>query len=101
MNGHQVEVALSGAAGVEAARSFRPEVILCDIGLPGGMDGCGVARTLKESADVAPSLMIALTGYGQERDQRRVREAGFDMHFVKPIDPGSLQSLLASVATRA
>ncbi|WP_441287552.1 response regulator [Sorangium sp. KYC3313] len=81
-----------------------PEVILCDIGLPGGMDGCGVARTLKaleESADVAPSLMIALTGYGQERDQRRVREAGFDMHFVKPIDPGSLQSLLASVATRA
>ncbi|WP_437899610.1 PAS domain S-box protein [Sorangium sp. So ce124] len=104
MNGHQVEVALSGVAGVEAARSFRPEVILCDIGLPGGMDGCGVARALKaleESADVAPSLMIALTGYGQERDQRRVREAGFDMHFIKPIDPGSLQSLLASVATRA
>ncbi|WP_437281316.1 PAS domain S-box protein [Sorangium sp. So ce375] len=101
MNGHQVEVALSGAAGVEAARSFRPDVLLCDIGLPGGMDGCGVARTLKESADVAPSLMIALTGYGQERDQRRIREAGFDMHFVKPIDPGSLQSLLASVATRA
>jgi PAS domain S-box-containing protein len=101
MNGHQVEVALSGAAGVEAARSFRPEVLLCDIGLPGGMDGCGVARTLKGSADVAPSLMIALTGYGQERDQRRIREAGFDMHLVKPIDPGSLQSLLASVATRA
>ncbi|XXY47781.1 PAS domain S-box protein [Sorangium sp. So ce269] len=101
MNGYRVEVALSGPAGVEAARSFRPEVILCDIGLPGGMDGYGVARALKGSVGVPPSLMIALTGYGQEDDQRRVREAGFDMHFIKPIDPGSLQKLLASFTPQA
>ncbi|WP_437680342.1 response regulator [Sorangium sp. So ce131] len=86
---------------MEAASSFRPEVILCDLGLPGGMDGYGVARALRGSLDVCPSLMIALTGYGQEEDQRRVREAGFDMHFLKPIDPRSLQALLASFTARA
>ncbi|AUX41322.1 uncharacterized protein SOCE26_027320 [Sorangium cellulosum] len=101
LNGHRVEVALSGPAGVEAASSFRPEVILCDLGLPGGMDGYGVARALRGSLDLAPSLMIALTGYGQEEDQRRVREAGFDMHVLKPIDPHSLQKLLASFTARA
>ncbi|MGK4006124.1 PAS domain S-box protein [Sorangium sp. So ce1036] len=101
MHGYRVQVALSGAAGVEAACSFRPEVILCDIGLPGGMDGYGVARALKGNLGLSPSLMIALTGYGQEEDQRRVREAGFDMHFIKPIDPRSLQKLLASFTTRA
>ncbi|WP_437965979.1 PAS domain S-box protein [Sorangium sp. So ce260] len=101
MDGYHVEVALSGAAGVEAARSFRPDVLLCDIGLPGGMDGYGVARALKGSMDIAPSLMVALTGYGREEDQRRVREAGFDMHFIKPVEPSSLKSLLAAVAPRA
>ncbi|KYG02569.1 hypothetical protein BE21_54775 [Sorangium cellulosum] len=98
--GYRVEVALSGPAGVTAARSFRPEVILCDIGLPGGMDGYGVARALRGSVGLSsPSLMIALTGYGQEEDQRRVREAGFDMHFIKPIDLSSLQRILASLAS--
>ncbi|WP_438014060.1 PAS domain S-box protein [Sorangium sp. So ce315] len=95
MDGHRVEVALSGRAGVEAARSFRPDVILCDIGLPGGMDGYAVARALKGSAGLSPSLMIALTGYGQEDDRRRVLEAGFDLHVVKPLDPTSLPMLLA------
>ncbi|XXX71914.1 PAS domain S-box protein [Sorangium sp. So ce134] len=94
--GYRVEIALTGPAGVEAARSLRPEVILCDIGLPGGMDGYGVARALRGCLGLSPSLMIALTGYGQEEDQRRVREAGFDMHFIKPIDPCSLQRILAS-----
>ncbi|HTN89313.1 MAG TPA: PAS domain S-box protein, partial [Sorangium sp.] len=107
MDGHRVEVALSGHAGVEAARSFRPEVILCDIGLPGGMDGYGVARALRGSAGegsagegstgTSPWLMIALTGYGQEEDRRRVLEAGFDVHVIKPLDPRSLQELLASL----
>ncbi|WP_437661425.1 PAS domain S-box protein [Sorangium sp. So ce1182] len=111
MDGHRVEVALSGHAGVEAARSFRPEVILCDIGLPGGMDGYDVARALRGSAGegssgkgstgISPSLMIALTGYGQEEDRRRVLEAGFDVHVIKPFDPGSLQELLASLTIQA
>ncbi|WP_437923623.1 PAS domain S-box protein [Sorangium sp. So ce291] len=111
MDGHRVEVALSGHAGVEAARSFRPEVILCDIGLPGGMDGYGVARALRGSAGegsagegskgTSPSLLIALTGYGQEEERRRVLEAGFDAHVIKPFDPSSLQELLASLTTPA
>lgn len=100
MEGHQVEVALSGPAGVEAARSFLPEVILCDIGLPGGMDGYGVARALKGNPGISPSLMVALTGYGREEDRRRAQEAGFAMHLIKPIEPSSLQSLLASIAAR-
>ncbi|WP_438022104.1 hybrid sensor histidine kinase/response regulator [Sorangium sp. So ce233] len=108
MDGYRVEVALSGRAGVDAARAFRPEVVLCDIGLAGGMDGYGVARALKElkesakeDAGVAPSLMIALTGYGQEEDRRRVREAGFDMHLIKPIEPSSLQEILATFTAQA
>ncbi|WP_437489930.1 PAS domain S-box protein [Sorangium sp. So ce1014] len=100
MEGHQVEVALSGPAGVEAARSFLPEVILCDIGLPGGMDGYGVARALKGNPGPSPSLMIALTGYGREEDRRRAQEAGFSMHLIKPIEPSALQTLLASIAAR-
>ncbi|MGK3996717.1 hybrid sensor histidine kinase/response regulator [Sorangium sp. So ce1024] len=100
MEGYQVEVALSGPAGVDAARSFLPEVILCDIGLPGEMDGYGVARALKGGAGASPCLLIALTGYGREEDRRRAQEAGFDMHFTKPIEPSSLESLLASIAAR-
>ncbi|WP_437730869.1 PAS domain S-box protein [Sorangium sp. So ce1335] len=100
MEGYRVEVALSGPAGVDAARSFLPEVILCDIGLPGGMDGYGVARALKGGAGAAPWLLVALTGYGREEDRRRAQEAGFDMHFTKPIEPSSLESLLASIAAR-
>ncbi|KYF70084.1 hypothetical protein BE15_31960 [Sorangium cellulosum] len=100
MEGYRVEVALSGPAGVDAARSFLPEVILCDIGLPGGMDGYGVARALKDGAGASPWLLIALTGYGREEDRRRAQEAGFDMHFTKPIEPSSLESLLASIAAR-
>ncbi|MGK3992513.1 PAS domain S-box protein [Sorangium sp. So ce1024] len=97
MDGHRVDVALSGHAGVEAARSSRPDVILCDIGLPGGMDGYAVARALKGkgSEGLSPSLMIALTGYGQEDDRRRALEAGFDLHVVKPFEPTSLSTLLA------
>ncbi|XXX80382.1 PAS domain S-box protein [Sorangium sp. So ce134] len=101
MEGHRVEVALSGPAGVEAARAFLPEVVLCDIGLPGGMDGYGVARALSGDPRVSPSLMIALTGYGREEDRRRAQEAGFAMHLVKPIEPSSLQTVLASIAARA
>ncbi|AUX30933.1 MULTISPECIES: PAS domain S-box protein [Sorangium] len=100
MEGHRVEVALSGPAGVDAARAFLPEVVLCDIGLPGGMDGYGVARALMGSPGTSPSLMIALTGYGREEDRRRAQEAGFAMHLVKPIEPSALQTVLASIAAR-
>jgi CheY-like chemotaxis protein len=99
-DGHQVVVANTGRAGIEAARDFRPEVVLCDIGLPGGMDGFGVAKVLRNDAALDPVALIALTGYGQEEDRRRTREAGFDMHLIKPVDPVLLRQVLARVAER-
>jgi signal transduction histidine kinase len=99
--GHQVEVAAAGSAGLDAARARRPDVVLCDIGLPGGMDGYAVARALRADPALATTHLIALTGYGQAEDQRRAREAGFDLHLVKPIDFNELQRILASLAARA
>ena len=95
LSGHEVEVAYDGASGLEKARSFRPEVVLCDIGLPGSLDGYAVARALREEQE-GPLFLIALTGYGQEEDQRRAKEAGFDVHLTKPADLDELKRLLAS-----
>ncbi|MCI0455859.1 MAG: ATP-binding protein [Gemmataceae bacterium] len=95
LTGHEVEVAHTGPAGVTAARSFCPEVVVCDVGLPGGMDGYAVARALRREPASASAFLIALTGYGREDDQRRCAEAGFDLHLTKPADPNQLQRLLA------
>lgn len=82
-HGHVVDVAADGVSGLSKVDELRPEVVLIDIGLP-GMDGFEIARRLRaEHGDDAP-LLIAVTGYGQERDKRRAREAGFDDHLVKP-----------------
>jgi CheY-like chemotaxis protein len=67
---------------------------LCDIGLP-GLDGYGVARELRRNPATARARLLALTGYGQDEDRRRSREAGFDFHLVKPADPEELHRLLA------
>jgi CheY-like chemotaxis protein len=91
--GHEVAVAFSGPEGVKAARAWRPDVVLCDIGLP-GLDGYGVARALRHDPTVATALLIAVTAYGQEEDRRRSQQAGFDYHLVKPVDPEVLQALL-------
>lgn len=98
LSGHQVEIAHDGYKGLEVARRFRPEVVLCDIGLPGGMTGYDVARRMREEPDLAGAKLIALTGYGQEEDQRRAREAGFDVHLTKPADPVVLERLLADLS---
>ena len=71
--------------------------MLLDIGMP-GMDGYEVARRLREVARPDRVTLVALTGWGQDEDRRRVREAGFDHHLVKPVDLASLQTLLTSVA---
>ncbi|HEY3319089.1 MAG TPA: PAS domain S-box protein [Planctomycetota bacterium] len=94
--GHNVACAASGAAGLERARDFQPDVVLCDIGLPGGMDGYDVARAIRADREMASTYLIALTGYGQEDDRRKAREAGFDHHLTKPADPDSLERLLAT-----
>ncbi len=94
MAGHDVHTAHDGLAALQIASTFHPDVALLDIGLP-GLDGYGVARALKETSSDHPIVLIAITGYGQEEDRRRSREAGFDHHLVKPVEPGQLLELLA------
>jgi two-component system, sensor histidine kinase len=95
--GHEVRIARDGREGLEAARRFLPEVVLCDIGLPDGMDGYEVARRMRQDPALGGASLVALTGYGQEEDQRRAREAGFDVHLTKPADPERLERLLAEL----
>lgn len=97
--GHEVEVAFDGAGGLEKARTLQPEVVLCDIGLP-GMDGYAVARALRAAPETRAAFLIALTGYGQDDDRRRALEAGFDAHLVKPVDLEALRRLLENPAPR-
>jgi two-component system CheB/CheR fusion protein len=92
--GHDVRSSYDGPGALEAAASFRPEVVFLDIGLP-GMNGYDTARQLRSRPGMEKSLLVALTGYGREDDRRRAWEAGFDHHLVKPIDFASLQDLLA------
>lgn len=91
--GHDVRVAYNGRAALEAADKLRPEVVFLDIGLP-LLDGYQVARVLRRRPGMRHALLLALTGYGQEDDRRRAREAGFDHYIVKPVDPEVLQQFL-------
>ena len=93
--GHEVKCVYDGEAALEIARSFRPDVILLDVGLP-GKDGLEVARILRKDPAFADTRVIAVTGYGQEKDRRETRAAGFDDHFVKPVSLPALQNLLKS-----
>jgi CheY-like chemotaxis protein len=92
--GNDVQVAHHGKAAIETARAFRPEFVLLDIGLP-GMDGYQVAASLRNDGCCENSVIVAVSGYGQEEDRRRAREAGFHHHLVKPVDFGALRALLA------
>ncbi len=92
--GHEVEVAHDGADAVRVAQERRPDVVLLDIGLP-GMDGYQVAGALRALPDLHAALIVALTGYGQESDRQRSRQAGFDNHLVKPVDLEELRRLVA------
>jgi CheY-like chemotaxis protein len=82
------------ARGPAAARQLRPEVVLCDLGLP-GMDGLQVAAALRADPATAGARLIAVSGYGQEDDVRRSLEAGFELHLTKPVDPTAWPRLLA------
>jgi two-component system CheB/CheR fusion protein len=92
--GHAVEVAHSGDEGLLKAGLFRPDVVLCDIGLP-SMDGYEFARALRAQATPQPVLLVALTGYAASNDRSRAFDAGFDRHLAKPLDIDELDRLLA------
>jgi CheY-like chemotaxis protein len=89
---HKIEVAVDGKEGIAKALAGRPDVALVDIGLP-EMDGYQVATQLRQALGKTIRL-IAMTGYGQFHDSRRAREAGFDQHLIKPVDPEELRQLL-------
>lgn len=96
MNGHEVRVSHDGIQAVASARTFRPEVVILDIGLP-KMDGFEVARRLRAMPGLEKIFIIALTGYGSESDRLLARQAGINEHLVKPADPGQLGRLLEKV----
>jgi two-component system CheB/CheR fusion protein len=86
IEGHVVAVAFDGRSGLEALRQFRPHVAICDIGLPGDMDGYDLARAVKADPALRATPLVALTGYAGPEDQRRAKDAGFARHFAKPAD---------------
>jgi CheY-like chemotaxis protein len=92
-DGHLARVAHDGPSAIVEARNFQPDVVLCDIGLP-GMDGYAVAECLhKEQPGIR---LIAVTGYGQSEDLQRTVQAGFTHHLVKPLEAGELRRLLSA-----
>ena len=95
--GHQTEIAHDGSQAIALVRQFRPEVVLCDLGLP-GIDGYEVARRLRQCSELSEAHLISISGYGQEDDKQRALTAGFDAHLVKPIDFRELQRMLSELA---
>ena len=95
LDGHEVIAAYTGDQALERAQAFRPDVVLLDIGLP-GVDGYEVARRIRACIDLKAVCLVAVTGYGQDADKARAREAGFAHHLVKPVEFSALQRILAA-----
>ncbi len=95
--GHDVQSVSCGVAALEAAVSYKPSLILLDIGLP-GLDGYKVAQRLREQSETKHIVLVALTGYGQPEDRQRSKEAGFDYHLVKPVSIDDVQAIIGSLA---
>jgi two-component system, chemotaxis family, CheB/CheR fusion protein len=92
---HEVAVAYSAPRALAIARDFKPEVILCDIGLPDGISGYDLARAIRDDATLHDVFLVAVTGYGRPDDRRQAEEAGFDAHLTKPVRLETLQEILA------
>ena len=98
-SGHSVRLAHTGPTALAAALDYRPDVMLLDIGLP-ELDGFEVARRIRQQPDLREIVLVAITGYGQDSDRQRSKEAGFDHHLVKPADFNQLRQILAAVAAK-
>ncbi|MET0984444.1 MAG: PAS domain-containing protein [Steroidobacteraceae bacterium] len=95
LSGHDVRVAYDGVSALALAQSHRPAVAIIDIGMP-DLDGYGVARALRAEPWGRSLLLIAMTGWGQDSDKAAARQAGFDEHLTKPVDPGRLEQMVAT-----
>lgn len=91
--GHEVHIAYDGVSALAEARSFHPDIVLLDIGLP-GMDGYEVARRLRQEPGMGKLLIVAVSGYGRAEDRRRSRKEGFNAHLTKPVDLDALHALV-------
>jgi CheY-like chemotaxis protein len=98
--GHEVRTAYDGETALALARIDAPEVVFCDITMP-GMDGLEVARHLREDIHLRDTVLVALSGYSQDDDRRGSREAGFNSHLAKPVQLASLKALLSDVTVSA
>jgi len=96
MNGCDVHVAYDGKAAIESVQRLKPDAVLLDIGLP-TFDGYLVAEHIRAQPDNDGTMIVAVSGYGQEQDRARSKSVGFDYHVVKPIDPAALASLIGSL----
>jgi CheY-like chemotaxis protein len=92
--GHDVRLGFDGEEALRLALDFRPDVALLDLGLP-KLNGCEVAKRMRSDPRVKDTLLLAQTGWGQDDDLRRTKEAGFDHHLLKPVDLGRLKAILA------
>ena len=97
ITGHETRMAHDGVEAVEAAEQFRPDLILLDIGMP-RMNGYDACRRIREQEWARSMVIVALTGWGQEEDRNRSKEAGFDHHMVKPVEYHALMKLLTESA---
>jgi two-component system CheB/CheR fusion protein len=100
LDGHQAQVAYDGPAALAIARALRPDIVICDIGLP-GMDGYEVARAFRADEVLKSSYLIALSGYARPEDLQRATEAGFDRHVAKPSSLEKLEHVLAEATVSA
>jgi signal transduction histidine kinase/DNA-binding response OmpR family regulator len=98
LDGHEVTSAHEGQSALEQAAAVRPDVIFLDIGLP-GMSGYEVAQQLRKQEEFSGTLIIAVTGFGQEIDRQCTQNAGFDHHLVKPVQPQRIRELLAAASS--
>ena len=92
--GHDVRCVYDGPSALAAAKDYQPQVVVLDIGLP-EMDGYEVAKRMRAISQLHKTRIVAVTGYGQDEDRRRSRDAGFDQHLTKPVDPDVLQLFVA------
>jgi PAS domain S-box-containing protein len=99
MEGHDVHTADDGLRGFDAVERHRPEIALLDIGMP-GIDGYELARRIRQQPWGHAMLLVAMTGWGQEKDKQEALDAGFDLHLTKPVDPDVLDALLADLGAR-
>lgn len=97
--GHDVRCASSGPEVLEMALTYRPDTVLMELRLP-RINGCEVSRRLRRNEGTSRALLVAVTGYGGDRHRRLTREAGFDLHLVKPVCPESLCELLSAPSTK-